>query len=673
MAQLLVYIAFLPKDGQASRQLPPLASEQDVVPGDLCWKVVLVLFGAIGAQTMIFGFSSPHIVRALLVGLMKALSWFFLFRTRRHVSWCIAPAAQTFSFIAAWDPSTLPSHIHAIFNVVASVIALGQVIHMLPKRAKATLALWSFLLAPLIPYFVNTLAIRSLQSSTRESFSRVHQHPVEVLINNAKTSFNTLVQHQSKSYSETCDEYRRRYKMEPPNGFENWYTYAIEHRSPIIDDFDTIYTSVSPFWKTSGAEMLQVMTHAHANPDSELWLCELSGIEVRTRCSHPRRSFDRHIGSTFDNLLRNISVALPEIKFLVNHLDEPRTLLPPKSHRSTSRLQNGQFDITDMSRRPVWNEITKYCGSDSPDAKLLAKREVDTHVLPFVENVSSAKDLCQHPELKSMHGLLMHPTSFRLIEGQVPVLSTGSLSTMSDILYPSPAYFEAEFQYDETHDVAWERKNNNLYWAGSTTGGYAVDDQWRQYQRQRFVSLTQNLVTKQHIYLQESEGVVKRVASQFLNRRLFDVAFTKIFQCTMKHCRNQRAYFRTKPWADKYKAFRSKLAFDIDGNGISGRYYQLLASNSVPLKQTLLREWHDDRLVPWVHYIPISQSMEEVPELVAYLTYSQSGQRKAKEIAEAGRVWHAKAFREVDFSIYVYRLLLEIARLQDPDRLAKVD
>ncbi|MGG6497011.1 UNVERIFIED_CONTAM: glycosyl transferase family 90, partial [Bacteroidetes bacterium 56_B9] len=87
-----------------------------------------------------------------------------------------------------------------------------------------------------------------------------------------------------------------------------------------------------------------------------------------------------------------------------------------------------------------------------------------------------------------------------------------------------------------------------------------------------------------------------------------------------------KAYFRTKPWADKYKAFRSKLTFDMDGNGISGRYYQLLASKSVVLKQTLLREWHDDRLVPWAHYVPVSQGLEELPELVSYLTTSVRGQ-----------------------------------------------
>ncbi|OAA60321.1 Lipopolysaccharide-modifying protein [Niveomyces insectorum RCEF 264] len=214
---------------------------------------------------------------------------------------------------------------------------------------------------------------------------------------------------------------------------------------------------------------------------------------------------------------------------------------------------------------------------------------------------------------------------------------------MGDILYPSPAYMESEFQYDRALDVAWQKKRNNLYWAGSTTGGFAVNDQWRNFHRQKFVSLAQNLERRPHVYLREqaSDGVVRPVTSSFLNGRLFD-------------------------------ALRSRLVFDIDGNGISGRYYKLLASNSAPLKQTILHEWHDERLVPWVHYIPVSQSLDELPELVAFLTSSASGagQKLAKDVAEQGKDWYSKALREVDMAIYTYRLLLELARLQDPERPA---
>jgi hypothetical protein len=240
---------------------------------------------------------------------------------------------------------------------------------------------------------------------------------------------------------------------------------------------------------------------------------------------------------------------------------------------------------------------------------------------------------------------------------------------MGDILIPSPAYTEQEFIYNESRDVDWGRKRDSFYRAGSTTGGFALDTHWKLFHRQRFVELAQNLRTnKSYHYLQMKGGAVQKVKSSFLNGRLFDVTFTRIFQCHKKACRDQDAYSDTKSWVYKDKALKSTLTFDIDGNGIGGRYYKLLASKSVPLKQTSFQEWHDDRLIPWLHYVPISQSMEELSELVFYLTSTASGKEVARQIAERGRQWHARAFREVDMGLYVYRLLLEMARLQDPQR-----
>lgn len=549
---------------------------------------------------------------------------------------------------------------------MASFLTLGQIIHMLPKQARAKLTLWLFALVSLIPYLANRFTIIIAQSSIPQSFSRYQQHPVEALFQNAKADFESQLQRQSRSYEAAHGEYRRRYGVEPPPGFDAWYEFAVTHHSPIIDDFDSIYDAISPFWAISGKDVLRIMSDAHNALDSELWLCEFSGNRAKTHCSHPSRTYDRHISVLFDRLLGDLRGVLPDVKFLVNHLDEPRVLIPPETLGDSS--DNRLFNLTDLPRRPVWDAITRFCDLQRSSGVSRGTYAPETFGLPFVTDTISAMDLCQHPEYSTMHGLFMSPTSFRLIEGLVPLLSTGSPSAMGDILFPSPAYIESEFQYADAHDIEWDKKRNNLYWAGSTTGGFALDDKWRYYHRQTFVKLAQNLEKRQHYYLREKNGVIGRAESWFLNSRLFDVAFTRIFQCERSLCRDQRAYFDVKPWADKDRALRSRLVFDIDGNGISGRYYKLLASKSVPLKQTLLREWHDERLVPWLHYIPVSQSMDELPELVLYLTSTETGQRRAKEIAEQGRDWFFKAFRESDLSIYTYRLLLELARLQDPGR-----
>lgn len=541
---------------------------------------------------------------------------------------------------------------------------------MIPEKAKARSTLWGLALVPLIPYLANVFVIRNALSSIPSSFSHSQKHPVEVLIQKAKVDLEGLLKIQSKNYSTAYEEYRRRYVVDPPPGFEAWYEFAVAHHSPIIDEFDMIFDMVSPFWQLSGKQVIAIMSNIQHAPNNELWHCSFSGDRAETHCTHPHRTFDRNVELSFNKRLGSLRGILPDLDFLVNHLDEPRVLTMSQSLQEGNFHGREEFKVTDMSERPIWDKITRFCAFQQSDINLQPKVKVETFSLPFVTDRFSAMDLCQHPEYSAMHGLFMSPTSFYLIEGLVPVLTTGAPSTMGDILFPSPAYTESGFRYNEAHDIEWDMKQNNLYWAGSTTGGFALDDQWQHYQRQRFVKLAQNLEQKQHYYLQERDGVVSRVKSSFLNGRLFNVAFTRILQCRRKYCRDQSAYFNLKSWADKDQALRSRLVFDLDGNGISGRYYKLLASKSVPLKQTILREWHDERLIPWVHYVPVSQSMEEVPELVFYLTSTEAGKLRAKEIADQGRDWFSKAFRDIDLTIYTYRLLLELARLQDPKRQA---
>lgn len=572
--------------------------------------------------------------------------------------------AWTFSITSTRDPFKQSLGLQTMFHVVASFLVLGQVVSSLPRQARARSILWASLLVSYVPYLAHIDADKTAQLS----LVRSQMHPVELLIQNAKRDFAALCRNQSQSLDAAQREYHRRYNQQPPPGFGTWYEFAKAHHSPMIDDFDMIYDTVSPFWKLSGEEFLEVITHAQNKVDADMWFCTVFGEKAKVQCEHPWRKFDRHLQDFLIKTLGGLRGISSEARFLVNHLDEPRVIIPPQ----LTKDQNGRwkYNLTDISGKPVWNALTKFCNFEGNTSITRSESQIETFGLPLVTNTLSAMDLCQHPEYSTSHGLVMSPVSFPLLEGFVPVLSTGAPSTMGDILFPSPAYAASEFQYDETRDVEWDQKRNNLYWAGSTTGGFAGNDQWPNFHRHRFVRLAQNLDRREHSYLTEKDGMISRVKSTFLNSRLFDVAFTRILHCKLKYCRDQHAYFDIKHWADKDEAFRSRLVFDIDGNGISGRYYKLLASKSVPLKQTILREWHDDRLMPWVHYIPVSQSMEELPDLVLYLTSTEAGQRQAKEIATQGREWFFKSFRPIDLTIYMYRLMLELARLQDPSRAA---
>ncbi|KFX91401.1 hypothetical protein O988_07764 [Pseudogymnoascus sp. VKM F-3808] len=653
-AALLVLFDILTSGNvKGSRFMQPFDVENAIIP--LAVRVVILLAVLLGVEKVAFDFATIEPLITLTLGLAKALTWYFIIQTARNSSWRTVTTTATFSIISTIDPFAQTLGAQASSHVVASFLALGQVIHNLPRQAAAKSALWIFSLASIVPYIANTVAIHTAQSSLVHS----QEHPIAALIHNAKADFESLVERQSKNYSAAHDEYRRRYAVEPPPGFKVWHEYVTLHQSPIIDDFDQLHDSIAPLWKLSGKEVQEITKRVYETPNSDLWLCTFNGDQAQTNCTHPYRTADRNIQNYLNGLFENLRGVLPDVQFLINHLDEPRVIIPPSAGEDSHNKLNGttnpstEFTIANMGGQPVWDKLTEFCPAQQNARRSEPNRPVKTYEIPFVTDLPAAMDLCSHPEYRELNGLALSPTSFRLIEGLVPVLSCGAPSTMSDFVYPPAAYIEPGFRYDKAGDVDWDAKRNNLYWAGSTTGGFASDDKWRFYHRQRFVTLAQNLEHRAYYYLSEVGGVVSRVKSLFLNSRLYDVGFSRILQCEKDSCRDQRAFFPTKPWSDKDSPLRSKLVFDLDGNGISGRYYKLLASKSVPLKQTLLREWHDERLVPWVHYIPISQGMEEVPEIVAYLTGTETGDGLARGVAEGGRKWFGKALRDVDRGAYI--------------------
>ena len=43
----------------------------------------------------------------------------------------------------------------------------------------------------------------------------------------------------------------------------------------------------------------------------------------------------------------------------------------------------------------------------------------------------------------------------------------------------------------------------------------------------------------------------------------------------------------------------------MDGHGLSARFYAMMKSRSLVFKCAMFREWHDEWLWSWVHYVPL--------------------------------------------------------------------
>lgn len=125
-------------------------------------------------------------------------------------------------------------------------------------------------------------------------------------------------------------------------------------------------------------------------------------------------------------------------------------------------------------------------------------------------------------------------------------------------------------------------------------------------------------------------------------------------------CNYTGAWYRQGVQTPLHRMFNAKCLSDVDGNSFSGRYRAFLQSNSLPIKATVYNEWHDDRLVPWKHFVPMDNTFID---LWAILEYFISHEDVAERIVVEGRSWAERVLREEDMLAYVYRLMLEYARV----------
>ena len=556
-----------------------------------------------------------------------------------------------------------------------AVAAIAQTVLELPS-SRFRHVLWFLVACPLLA--IPSQPGGGLSSVVRESWRATNgidprpltvlplhygKHPIEELAEKSKKEFHAMLDRQSKTYEEAEAEYRRRYGIDPPRGFDAWFKFAREVNSLIIDDFDTLFDCISPFLSIPPGTVRKFMDEA-AGP-GHISRCGFHDGKLTGDCGSR--------GMTIQNMTAPYQHELPDLDILINALDEPNVLLSPEYDNEAVWDNRCEKD----ARRC----LTALCGSDWPPRSGVARPALARVPmgLPFIQDILRSKDVCAHPEYADLHAYYMSPPSLQRIRRPVPILSQAKLSTFSDVLMPSQIYLRGyenlnDYGYvdDPEHDPDWDQKASKLYWIGSNTGGGDYDSSWHSMHRQRFVALAQHRPepdTEAVIYLNETEpGIWTPWRGSNGLPDLADVHFHAIRLCVWTECKAQMKHFAMVDRQPDEAQYRNRFVMDLDGNSYSGRFYAHLRSRSVSLKMTIFREWHDDRLFPWVHFVPVSLSMKELPEAMRFLATTERGAAVAKEIADQGREWWGKLLRPEDFQVYFYRLLLELARVLDEGR-----
>jgi hypothetical protein len=517
----------------------------------------------------------------------------------------------------------------------------------------------------------------------------VGTHPIDGIVHEARKEFAALLARQSNTVEQATLEYTRRYGRQPPPAFREWFRLAKKNNFVLIDEFDTMMQPLEPFWGTLPSMQQTLVANTVAKFPNHFIKYEIEGHRVIVTQGDQDPWFSDAIKGWIPYELAKL---LPDITLLINPFDEPNVSVPrdqleeavhlarssssgKATHESVSGYDSSRSaQFLSLGKQDAWEAMTVSCPIHSKARTPICHPLPSEEPIPFIRNITQSLDVCEHCELRDLEGFFIAPESLQITHSLIPVWSQAKPSSFNDILFPSPYYRLHRTDYIDADDAEWAHKDNKIYWTGAATGGHATDDNWRQLHRQRLALMTQPASTQEITLLHESDQghwqpyntSMAEISSLFSTRIIGTSP-----QCEPAACLAQRAAFDIGPTERKdepSEAYKHKFVLDLDGNGFSGRYYRLLGSRSVVLKQTIFQEWHDDRLFPWIHYVPVSTGFGELPETARFLATTERGEEIAERIARESREWAGKALRDIDLQLVWFRLLMEYAHVMDPER-----
>ncbi|KAI4761993.1 hypothetical protein E4T52_05831 [Aureobasidium sp. EXF-3400] len=563
--------------------------------------------------------------------------------------------------------------------------------------------------------------------------TNVAYHPIDLLVHEASDLHKVYAgrAYSSANLTDAVIGYQHRYGRNPPPNFHEWYRYAIGRNSLIIDEFDKIHEDLLPFWTLDPSEIRERTWQATSNPWNDV-----SGISIRNGkadISPHAMATHRWMLDGIVDMISHFSEFLPDMDLGFNVNDECRVAVPyediqarrqagkqninlDKSTRNSFSEQRGDAwkpipeessgitPFREMSWQKTFNEFGMTgCPPSSAarsllhwDTSHLCTSCVAPHSLgAYLSNWTKSADICHQPDIANLHGFYLSPAAFKATHELYPVFSQSKVHGYNDIMYPSAWNYMDKAKYDpndEHPDPSWDDKARTLFWRGGTSEGVSsFTGVWKGMARQRFMHLANNIASTlpaQPILLpypfankRKKLAYVDVPASELTKHVSVDVKLVEhIVRCGGIDCEDQERHFAPMvPPTDFQTHWSYRYLLDLDGAAFSGRFIPFLQSRSLPFKAALFREWWDDRLTPWLHFVPLDLRGHGFWATLVYFMGLEgkvqgkqvmlpAHDKQAEYIAEAGREWSNKVLRKEDMEIYMFRLLLEWGRITDDKR-----
>ncbi|KAM0756101.1 hypothetical protein T439DRAFT_296122 [Meredithblackwellia eburnea MCA 4105] len=505
-------------------------------------------------------------------------------------------------------------------------------------------------------------------------------HPIHTLMKQAKQSWEAKLARQSKTYEEAVAEYRRRYKRDPPNGFQAWYDWAVAHDVQLIDEYDSLSRNVEPFFSLPPEELWSRIDILREHSLSHKFLTIRNGTSMGWKGAEWR---DVVCNFFFEGIEEFIPL-LPDLDIALFLHDGPMLFHDAEAMSGyLQAAQEGQW--VDESKLPIngqtaWSARQRTCGPDSNfrRADMGLENQYQNSGPSFIRDHQDAMNYCKHPDTMSLHGsTAVSPWLSRL----EPTFTLSKTFANGDWLWPAP------IQYDlvPKNEVAFKDKPiHKIVWRGTPDGIWVeYGHDWRHSHRFRAIYLTnsndtENLrllrVTKKDSLGREYQTDIQASLAQ-LNERYTNVRPTnRAVQCDEPLCTYVEAMLPFSPKISLEEMAAHRYVLDVDGNAYSARFRTHLLSNQIPFKSTRYPEWYSDKIEPWLHYVPLKQDYSDLYNILAFFSGDMTPERDghhddlAEQIAVAGKDWAQRFWRQEDTKAYLFRLMLEYARVMDRTR-----
>ncbi|KAI1347870.1 capsular associated protein [Xylaria sp. FL0043] len=546
--------------------------------------------------------------------------------------------------------------------------------------------------------------------------SPTSNHTISRLTQDAQIRFKQLLGKRSVSLEQAASRYRERRGRHPPPGFGAWFAAAQESDAIIVEDFfDRIYHDINPFWALEPATLRRMVKdeeHYIRVRDGKAWFVS-DHLELRQPWVQ-----------RWTELVQEMMPHLPDLDMVLNVMDETRVLVPweeiakyvaeEQRQRTVFHPSEAVTEYTKYQDEPAendepaikvqwvggeehqyWDHYRVTCAPGTPGRNVSSLEKLDrpptfpAQSLPFtvdgfIQNFTASADPCLQPHLRGMHGTFIESVSMSTTHSLFPIFGGCKLPGNNEILIPAGMILDSYdlFSGGDSHGGEWATKRDSLVWRGVASGGRHKEDNWWGFQRLRFAQMMNGTAvslleagqdvapTFELPALEEHQTQAQKNSSlgQWVSS-FSDVAFVA-FECFPKQedgrCYYLDPYMELRESIHMKDQYEHKFLPDIDGNSYSGRFRAFMRSTSLVLKSTIYAEWHDDRLIPWVHFVPFDNTFVDIYAILEYYLDGHDGE--AYRIAEDGRDWAEKVMRREDMRLYVWRLLLEYARVMDPSR-----